>query len=226
MAFEEYSRRTAGRLRAQFSESQSIISVLGNAIAAMASGSDASLARLREIQSQLSAAERIDDMRDLKKHLCECLSGMAAEVEEHRKNSTRGMSRLAEGTQEFENSIDLAPRQVVFDPVTGLPARVEAEAALFKVADGGDAAMAMVLALKRLKHVNSQFGYGVGDSLLAKLSKYLRSSGHLDEGLYRWSGPALLAIITGISPSIYFGTKSERWWRTCPSMKSQLARGR
>ena len=179
-ALEEYSRRTAGRLRAQFTELQSITSTLSNAITTMVSASEASLARLRAIQSQLSSAERMDDLRLVKKHLCDCLNDMAADIEEHRNNSECGR----------------AQRRAVSDAVTGLPARAEAEAALSKIADSGVAAVAVVLTLKRLKQVNARFGHGVGDSLLAKLSTYLQSGASLELGPYRWSGPALMAIIT------------------------------
>jgi diguanylate cyclase (GGDEF)-like protein len=195
-ALEEYSRRTAGRLRAQFTELQSITSTLSNAITSMVSASEASLARLRAIQTLLSAAERMDDLRLVKKHLCDCLNDMAADVQEHRHNSVDGGARLAEGAQELENSIHRAQRRVASDPVTGLPARAEAEAALSQIAATGDAAVAVVLTLKRLKQMNSRFGHGVGDSLLAKLSTYLQSGASLGAGPYRWSGPALMAIIT------------------------------
>jgi GGDEF domain-containing protein len=195
-SLEEYSRRTAGRLRAQFTELQSITSAFSNAITTMVSASEASLARLRAIQSQLSAAERMDDLRLLKKHLCDCLNDMAADLEEHRNNSGCGRARRAQGAQEFEDSIDRAQRRVASDPVTGLRARAEGEAALSKIADSGIPAMAVVLTLKRLKQLNSRFGHGVGDSLLAKLSTYLQSGASLAEGPYRWSGPALMAIIT------------------------------
>jgi GGDEF domain-containing protein len=193
--FEEYNQRTAGRLHSQFSELRSIIAALSGAVATMVSASDASLVRLREIQAQLSAADLIDDLRVLKTHLCACLNGMAAEVEEHKKNSAAGMARLAEGAREFEGSVDRTHGRAVSDPVTGLPARAEAEAVLSKLAGGGSAAIAVVFVVKRLKQMNSRFGYEVGNGLLAGLSTYLRSGANPEEGLYRWSGPALLAVI-------------------------------
>jgi GGDEF domain-containing protein len=197
---EEYNQRTAGRLRSQFQEMRSIIAAFGGAVATMVSASDASLARLGQIQSQLSAAEKIDDLRVLKTHLCDCLNGMATEVEEHRKNSASGMARLAEGAQEFEISVGRTHGPVASDPVTGLPARAGAEAALFKVAGSGVEAVAVVFAVKRLKQLNSRFGYEVGNGLLAGLSTYLGSGANPEEGLYRWSGPALLALISRNEP--------------------------
>jgi GGDEF domain-containing protein len=187
-ALEEYSRRSAGRLRAQFSELKNINATLSNALTGMVSTSEASLVRLQEIQTQLSSAERVDDLRLVKKRLRDCLNHMAVEVKENREAAERTGA--------------IRPGDVIaVDAVTGLPAQVEAETMLSHLAEKGIPAVAVVLALKRLKHVNARYGYGAGDSLLAKLAKYVRSGVSVGEGPYRWRGPALMAIIT---KNVYF----------------------
>ncbi len=198
LTFEAYNRRTGGKLRAQFSERQSIIAVFSGAVAAMVSASDASLERLKDLRLRLEKAEGIADLRLVKTHLEQCLNGIAAEVEEHRRQSASGMQRLAEGARELENSIQHA-RRTAPDPVTGLPPRAEAEGVLARLGTGGVAAVAAVFALKRLKQVNSRFGHAVG-GLLRRASTYLGSGMNPEEGLYRWSGPALLAITSRIAP--------------------------
>jgi diguanylate cyclase (GGDEF)-like protein len=193
--FEEYNRRTAGKLRSQFSEFQSIISGLGEAVGKMAFASDASLARLNKIQSQLAATEQIDDLRMLKTRLFDCLVSIADEVEEHKKLSTSGMTTLAEGARDLDRSIEVTRRSAC-DPVTGLPMRRAAESALLRVAEGGISAVAVVFLVKRLKQVNSRYGYEAGDGLLAKLAAHLKSGVRPEEGMYRWSGASFLGIIT------------------------------
>lgn len=192
--FEAYNRQTTAKLRAQFSELQAIIAAFTTAVAAMVSASDTSLKRLGQIRTQLGSAETIEDLRLLKTHLCDCLNVMAREVEEHRKSSASGMQRLAEGARKLESSIQRT-RPGTAD-VTGLPGRAEAETALTRVAAKGIPALAVLFALKLLKQVNSRFGDKVGDGLLERLSSYLASGVNPDEGLFRWSGPALLAIVT------------------------------
>lgn len=198
-AFERYNRRTAERLHSQFVELRSIIATFSGAVASMVSASDASLVRLREIQTQLSAAEQIDDLRALRGRLSECLSGMASEVESHRNKSASSMARLAEGAQRLEGSIN--PPQGRIDPVTGLAERAEAEKALLQVETGGRQAIAVIFVLKRLQMMNSRFGYEAGNGVLASTAAYLGSGVNPEEGLYRWSGAALLAIIgRSVSP--------------------------
>jgi GGDEF domain-containing protein len=191
----EHNQLTAGKLRSQFQELRCIIATFIGAVAAMVSASDASLAQLAKIQAQVSAAEKIDDLRSLKAHLCDCLSGITSEVEAHHKNSASGMARLAEGARQFEISAGRAQPRTALDQVTGLPTRAEAVAALSKASAGDMPAVAVVFVIKRLKQTNSRFGRGAGDSLLSWLSTYLGSGANPEEGLFRWSGPALLAVI-------------------------------
>ncbi len=193
--FQTYNRQTGVKLRAQFAELQSIISTFTSAVAAMVSASDASLRRLGEIRSQLGTAETIEDLRTLKAHLSDCLNHMAGEVEQYRRNSAANMEGMAKGSRELEQSLQCTLRPVP-DPVTGLAARPEAEGVLTRLALADSAAVAAIFVVKRLKQVNARFGREVGDALLSRLSTYLGSGMNSHERIYRWSGPALLAVIT------------------------------
>lgn len=197
--FETYNRQTGVKLRAQFSELQSIISTFTTAVAAMVSASDASLRRLGEIRSRLGTAETIEDLRTLKMHLSDCLNHMASEVEEYRRSSAANMEGMAQGSRELEESLRCT-QQPVPDPVTGLAARPQAESALNRLALADSGAMAAILVVKRLKQVNARFGREVGDALLSRVAAHVGSGTNTREDLYRWSGPALLAIITRDAP--------------------------
>jgi GGDEF domain-containing protein len=185
--FAEYNQRTAGRLHAKFQELRAATAAFSGAAATMVSAGDASLVQLREMESQLSAAAQIDDLPTLKTPGSDAL--------ERQKNSAPGITRVAEGARELGTLANRIRGRTVADPVTGLPTRAEAEAVLNRVAGNGIPAVAVIFAVKRLKQMNSRFGYEVGNGVLAELSTYLGSGANPEEGLYRWSGPALLAII-------------------------------
>ena len=185
--FAEYNQQTAGRLHAKFQELRTTAAAFSGAAATMVSSNDSSLAQLREIESQLSAAALIEDLPTLKTPDGDPL--------EHQTNSAPGITKLAQGARELGTLANRIRGRTVSDPVTGLPTRAEAEAVLNRVAGNGIPAVAVVFAVKRLKQMNSRFGYEVGNGILAELSTYLGSGANPEEGLYRWSGPALLAII-------------------------------
>jgi GGDEF domain-containing protein len=191
---EAYNRRGAGRLRGQLAELQGIIAALGGAMAKMVSASDTSLDKLRDIRTALAATEQIEDLRRLKVNLSQCLDGIGMEVEAHKKQSSTGMAALNDGVLEFEKRRSHLQEKPATDPVTGLQTRAEAENLLTEQASGNAPSVAVIFAVKRLKQVNTRFGYGAGDGLLERLATYLGSA-RPEDALYRWSGPALLSVI-------------------------------
>jgi hypothetical protein len=60
--------------------------------------------------------------------------------------------------------------------------------------------VAVVFVMKRLRELTSRFGPEVGNSLFAWLSAYLRTGANPEKGFYRWTGPALLAVISRNAP--------------------------
>jgi GGDEF domain-containing protein len=194
-SFGAHNRRGAARLRGQLAEFQGIIAALGGAMAKTVSASDTSLDKLREIRSALAATEQIEDLRRLKANLSECLDGIGMEVEAHKKQSSTGMAALNDGVLEFEKRRSHMQLKPATDPVTGLQTRAEAENVLTEHASRDAPSVAVIFAVKRLKQVNTRFGYGAGDGLLERLATYLGSA-RPEDTLYRWSGPALLSVIS------------------------------
>jgi len=191
---ETNSRRTSGKLNCQLTELQGIISTLASGMAKMVSGSETSLRKLHEIKSALGATDQIEDLRRIKINLAACLDSLGTEVDAQRKQSTLGIAVLNEGSLEFEKRRSLLQTKKLIDPITGLPTRAEAEIVLAQQAELDLPGVAVIFAVKRLKQVNTRFGYKTGDGLLERLATFLGSASPEDE-LYRWSGPALLSII-------------------------------
>jgi len=197
---DSYNRRTSGKLRCQFAELHGIIAALGGAMAKTVSASDVSLARLREIQSELSTTRDVEDLRRLKTHLAHCLESITTEVEAHKKQAIGGLAAINDGVRHFatqvsvETQVSRAQTKPAVDPVTGLPTRSEAEIALAGNPGMNTPTTVVILAVKRLKQVNLRFGYGAGDGLLERLATYMGTA-RPDDELYRWSGPALLSVI-------------------------------
>jgi GGDEF domain-containing protein len=191
---EMYNRRALGRLRGQFFELQGIIGALSGGLASMVTGSDNSLARLREIQTELSTTDQVEDLRRLKTNLSNCLEQLASEVELHKMGSISGIAALNAGKGEFENRLARMQSRASIDPATGLPTRADAEQSLIDAGRLATPSVAVIFAVKRLKQVNTRFGYVAGDGLLERLATYMGTASPEDE-LYRWSGPALLMAI-------------------------------
>jgi diguanylate cyclase (GGDEF)-like protein len=78
--------------------------------------------------------------------------------------------------------------------VTGLPKREAAESAFAELARTGGRKYLVTVVIDRLQSINNRFGNAVGDQVLKIMAEYVAQ--HLGaDGLFRWSGPALVAIL-------------------------------
>jgi GGDEF domain-containing protein len=82
------------------------------------------------------------------------------------------------------------------DPGTGLPARAQAEGALREAINRQPQCYAVVFYLHRMQLTNARFGPAIGNQLIEFCSQHIAASClRSTDTLFRWSGPAFVAII-------------------------------
>jgi len=197
-AMEEYNSRTSRFIRVQCAELQTMVGMLTKTMATLASGSESSITRLQAIEKQLHKASMIEDFQTARLRLAECLENLRGEIARQREESQRTVAEIASHLTKSQERA--APSAAVRaerrqDPVTGLPGRPEAEAALVELATKNRRAYAVVFVIERLELINVRFGYAAGDQVLLLFSQHLAQSLSGADQLFRWSGPALLALL-------------------------------
>jgi hypothetical protein len=81
---ENYNQSTTQYLRMQGAELQNMIGMLTRTVAALVSGSNRSVTRLREIEGQLVEASEIQDVRMLRLRMEQCLERIREEAQSRR----------------------------------------------------------------------------------------------------------------------------------------------
>jgi GGDEF domain-containing protein len=171
-----HSIRTSEYFGAQISEWRAIMELLVSTLVDLAVARPDDARRLREISQQIYAASGEADLREGKLDMTKC---------------------IAEIRQVAERGIVKQPEAGAHDPVTDLPGRSAAEAALVEACGLKDPGCTVLLLLDRLKLYNQRYGREVGDKTLRFFSDFVRHSMECQTSLYRWSGPALLLICAG-----------------------------
>ena len=214
-AMEDYNRRTSRFMQIQCAELQTMVSMLTKTMTALTSGSETAVARLQSIEQHLHKASMIEDFQTARLRLAECLDGLRAEITRQKEESARtvsGIRKELEKSQERLASAPAAPRQELRpDPVTGLPRRAAAEAALIEASRENRPVYAAVFALDRLDLINTRFGYAMGDRVLLTYSQLVAQAFSRADQLFRWSGPALMALL-------------EREGQQMPQVREEVAR--
>jgi GGDEF domain-containing protein len=177
----QHSTRTGEFFGAQISELREIMELLVTTLAELAVARPDDARKLREIAQQIHSASNETDLRQGK-------LDMTQSIAEIRLAAERGFGKEAEAGGR--------------DPVTDLPGRAVAEAALIEACGSDSPGCAVILLLDRLKLYNQRYGRGVGDKTLRFFSDFLRRSLDFESSLYRWTGPSLLLICAGAADKV------------------------
>jgi GGDEF domain-containing protein len=106
------------------------------------------------------------------------------------------------GTEAVTNSLDIC---------TGLPTRPDGEAAIQKAIQRNAHAYAAVFYLHRMAMTNARFGEAMGNQMILFCSQHISSRlTRANDLLFRWSGPAFLALIDRQDPHLAVTNEVQR----------------
>jgi GGDEF domain-containing protein len=194
-ALDEHNRRTFRQQALHSTELQNMVTMLTSTIGAVSEAGEDNISRLSEIESRVARASELDDVRLIKSRLSDCLADIRSEAERQRKDNQSTIAQLNQGldaARRRSSDVFETPSQ---DPVTGLALRPAAETALANAGQAGVSTYAAVLVLDRLQAVNLKFGREVGDEVLREFARTMRKKLSPGDQLFRWNGPALLALL-------------------------------
>jgi diguanylate cyclase (GGDEF)-like protein len=174
-------------------EPQKILAQAAQIVAGLCCASDHCVERLDEIERQIEETSAIEGARVLRFQLTECLQKLREEAWRQRDQMSQALGRL-EGQLEIAQGArpDLPP---ALDKLTGLEMRDSAEQALAAAMERGGPSYAALFVVDRLHLINAQFGYTTGDQILRTVGGHLRSRLLPQDLLYRWTGPAFVAVL-------------------------------
>ena len=179
---------------AKSTELQSMLGMLTAAVSQISGASQSSVARLQDLQRQIEHAVMLDDVRSLKLRLSECLESMWAETLRQRDESAKVVTGLKQGLHGIQ-----APKQAEagpgIDPLTGLPSRVEGEAAILAAGGPGLHAYAALFVLGRMQAIASRYGSELSDGVLMVLLQRLSLGLSPQDQFFRWSPDSFLAVM-------------------------------
>jgi GGDEF domain-containing protein len=197
---------------AQAAEFLSIIRLLTSKLIGMADSSDASRARLAEIDANLTSASGADDLKVLRLKLEESLVGIRQEASRQARQATDIRSETEQMQERIVAATGMAGRQAVgIDPITGLPDRLAAELALQRaVRREMPHNFAAMFSIQRLLGINQRFGFAAGDTVLHAYAWHVAQQLSASDMLYRWRGPSLLAFLKSSKGKAVVSTEIRR----------------
>ncbi len=178
--------------------------ILTGTVRHLSTATEESLQRLDELEEEIACALELEEIQCLKPKLAECLDQICRETGSRKTTSGAGESREDQGVRAPNHAaleIDQKPAGArpapALDPVTGLPERRAAEAAVERAYRLKIPITPAVIVIDSLPTINMRFGRGTGDTLLHIFADHVKQTLEPEDELYRWTGPAFVALLAG-----------------------------
>jgi GGDEF domain-containing protein len=126
--------------------------------------------------------------------MADCLRAVRAESSRLQAASRARLDSLQAEVERVSNRLRMGELDPSSDPITGLPMRALAHQSIAANISSRKECVAALFVIDRLASINGRFGRAAGDDVLLLVAQQLakRLSGAT---LFRWSGPALVAIL-------------------------------
>lgn len=201
-SLDEHNRRTRKFIDMRSVELKSALRTMTETISVLTESRSESVERLTLVQGKMEKASAIQDIRSLRSSLQDCLGVIKEESARLRVESEARLHVLEEKVQSgITSSAGANGAASSVDLITGLETRDPAEHQIAERITGGRPCVAALFVLSRLPFVNRHFGRKIGDQVLAQIARHISNSLPPNSVLFRWSGPALAAIVE-IQPNV------------------------
>ena len=195
-AIGEYAQKTTRLLHMQSAEMQNMMALLAGASADTGGVGGRVLAPIEKIGDGLERVAAVEDASTQKTRLRERLGDRPEEA----KQPKAGPDQMVEALRLDVSRRQAASRDLALDPVTELPGEIAAQAQFLSALRAGEQKHVAVFVLGSAQRINLRFGRAAGDQVLRALKQYL--AGRLESGdrMFRWPGPAIVALLASTEP--------------------------
>lgn len=195
-AMHDYGLRTTRFTKVQNLAWRALARMLVTAIGDLAPTAAHSV-ELRDINWKIGKASTLEDIRDLRKLLTECLETVRTEAASAKANSAAAIVERAPLPETVTGNASAANSAPQFDFSPGLLVRHEAEAAIRESRQNGSRSFAVIFVIDRLRHINSRFGQPVSDRIVALFLERLAGVLLSEDRLFTWGECSFAALLQG-----------------------------
>ncbi len=196
-ALAENGRNTTNVIRERTLILESMLSMLIQTVIAFGEPDDHSAKRLTEIQTRFAKLGTTEQCRELRANLRESLDEMGQACARRKMEELEVLANAHRRTNEDGHRLDGIEAA---DSVTGLPSQSAALAVLDETLKAPQRFFAAVTVFSRFQAVNARFGHDVGERVFKSVSERFRSKLGSRDHLFRWRGPAMVAVLERDQP--------------------------
>jgi GGDEF domain-containing protein len=193
-AMHDYGLRTTRFTKVQNLAWRALARMLVAAISDLAPTAEHAV-ELRDINWKIGKASTLEDIRDLRKLITECVEAIRKEGAGAKANGPAAIPERAPLPETATGNTSAANSMPQSDFSPGLLVRRDAEAAIRESRQNGSRSFAAIFVIDRLRHINSRFGQPIGDRIVALFLERLAGALLREDRLFTWGEYSFTAVL-------------------------------
>lgn len=199
-ALETHNRQVTVHIGRQRRDFQEIVKTVQSSLVSIAGESNECIQTLVGIGQDLERGTGFRDLPSLKLHLETCLTGVKEQIEREKAASKSTIERLQIVIEELRES---AGGNLNGDVSVAAIAARDQNACITAIGEAirkGTRHYVVVMVVNRIQPINARFGREAGDWMLERFRKHVESQLLPSDRLFRWTGPAMVALLERPKP--------------------------
>ena len=196
---EAYLGRLHKLTRAWSGEFRELIDSLKESLAQRAEDHSAFHNRLFESSDNIHKVASLDDIREMRELLVKLVRDLRQTVTDQQQQEERRNADFDKRVQELEAKLEIARREAVTDPLTGIPNRAAFDRTLKSWIEQKKSFVVGMVDLDHFKSINDTHGHRVGDSALRCAAEWIRGNTHAGNFLGRIGGDEFGILLDRVS---------------------------
>lgn len=198
LVMEAYNNGINGTLQKERRELRSVVTMVAEAMAGIALDNARALEKIKELRTYVERTRGNLDAEALKQRLGDCLKVFREETVRAREDAESEIMALRREIE--QGHMRAAPEDLELDAATNLPMKEACVQAMHASIPAGKRRFVVPLVVSRLQAINARFGYEVGNRVLRHFAEFVQQQVHPGDKLFRWRGPALVALLDRSEP--------------------------
>jgi GGDEF domain-containing protein len=192
----DYARETTRLMQTQGADLQRMIAMLAGTSTDIGGVGGQAWAPLQKNGDSLERASAAEDASTVQTRLQECQCAIQEDAKPKKPEPDKTVQELYPQISRKQES----PHNLGLDPVTDLPCETAAQTQFLSALRTGEQKHVAVFVLGSAQRINLRFGRAAGDEVIRALKQYL--AGRLGSGdrMFRWPGPAIIALLASTEP--------------------------
>ncbi len=205
-ALSEYHRHVGADFQKLIAELRTMLCAMTDTLIFLSASSAGSVKQLNLVESKLQQLATVPDAEKTRSLVEECLVLVRSEANHAQNHNAVKLAALQAEVDRLVTHVNSADSDTsAHDKVTLLPNRADAETAITERVCNGEEFVSALFVVDSMVSINNRFGRAAGDDILRKFAQYIAQTLG-GATLYRWTGPAFLALFDSkLSPIIAEG---------------------